>query len=182
MPPTEEIVETEVTEEGQEPEAKKVPSAKENSVPLSRLNEVIADRNSVRKELDELKAQIAEANRKQAEMQGNYKSLYEEAAPKAKLADELEKTLKNVLEVQIAEIPEKLRSLVPSTLSPSQQLEWIAKNRELLTKPRGAPIGSGAGGRTPEKGEDEVELSDEEKAWAKSFGVSEKDYAKHKTV
>ena len=159
-------------------------STGEHQVPISRLNEEIGKRKAMEERLALLEQASKEAEVKRLKEAEDYRKLYEDAEkelatvkPRAAIAEESEKTLRSVLENQIAELPENLRSLVPDEMTTQQKLSWLSKNKALLLKPKAVDIGAGKqGGSAPEG----ATLSPEEMEFAKSFGVKPEDYAKHK--
>ena len=121
---------------------------------------------------------------KQLQEQGKYKELAEERAkalaealPKAEQLEAYEATLKEFLQAQIEEIPEEKRSLIPTMLPVKEQLAWLAVNRTLLMKTTAPKIGAGTQGGSESKG---VDLTDEERAYARKFKMTDEDYAKYK--
>ncbi len=100
-----------------------------------------------------------------------------ETRAKADKLDSYEKTLKGVLDAQVGQIPENLRGLVPEAMSTEEQLEWIAKNKQLLMKSQPFDIGAGKG-RGSSSTEESIPLTKEQKVAAKKAGVPEVEYAK----
>ena len=69
---------------------------------------------------------------KKLEEAGKFQDLYNVAKPKAERAEKLEEKVQNILDARIAQIPEDKRSLIPSSLAPEDQLEYIETNAALL--------------------------------------------------
>ena len=172
------------TEDKQDVKEGAAPEA--HMIPKTRLDEVLAREKKEKERADALElrlnaletAKLAEAN--------DYKALYErsqlelaEVKPVAATVDEAKKVLESVLAAQVAEIPEAHRGLIPAELPVQAQLNWIAKNKTLLLKPRPFDIGAGAG-NNGEAGGNGSDLSEDEVAFAKSFGTKPADYSKFK--
>jgi phage I-like protein len=179
----EEKVEKVVEEKAEESSA---PSASkdEHMIPKSRLDEEIAKRRVLEERLSLLEHASKEAEIKRLKETEDYKGLYEkvekelaEIRPRAAIAESSEKTLRGVLENQIADLPENMRALIPAELTTQQQLQWLSKNKALLVKPKPVDIGAGRqGGGAPEG----TPLTPEEIETAKAFGMKPEDYAKNK--
>lgn len=156
----------------------------EHMVPKSRLDEVL----KAKKEMEDRLLAIEKAQKESEEKRMIEQQKYQELAetrqkeiealrPKAAIAEESEKTLTSVLTVQISEIPESLRQLVPDQLTTIQKLEWIAKNKAVLLKPKGPDLGGGRqGGSAPST----ADLAPEEIETAKRYGMTPEEYAKYK--
>jgi flagellar biosynthesis/type III secretory pathway protein FliH len=121
---------------------------------------------------------------KQLEESGQYKQLADERAKalaeaqaKAEKYEETQEVLKKHLDAQIEEIPENKRSLVPTALSVTEQLDWISQNRSLLSK--AVPFDTGAGKKGGSGGQS-VTLSEDEMKVAQHYGMTPEEYAKHK--
>jgi hypothetical protein len=156
----------------------------ENMIPKARLDEVIKERDDARRKADAMEKAQQEAERKRLEESAEYKKLYESTLadvtalkPKAEQVDAYEATLKEILDAQIAELPEEFRGVVPDGLPTQGKLNWLAKNKSIFMKPEPYDIGAGKKGTQPGK---KTELTEEEKAFARQFGVSEEEYAKNK--
>ena len=155
----------------------------EHMIPKSRFDEINAERQSLAARLAQIEAERQAETEKRLEEQSRWKELAENRAQElaqakaeaAKVA-EYETTLTGLLEKQIADIPEDRRALIPAYGTTQQRLEWIANNRALLTAPQPFPIGAGRQGG----GENlNVQLTPEELATAKKFGLTPEDYAKY---
>lgn len=163
--------------------AEKKKAAGEHQIPKSRLDAEIAKRTAAEVELAALRQKNADDERKRLEEQNNFKALYETARienetlkQKAASIDSYESTLHNVLESEIALIPEAKRALVPEELSTQQKLSWISKNRALLVAPAPPNVGAGQRGGSDTN---TSEMTDEEKAIAKNYGIPEAEYQKY---
>lgn len=146
---------------------------------VKRASDAESEATRLKKERDNEQADLLQK-------QGEYKTLYEQEKQKrealeAKVGqiDSYEQTLTGLLEAELKQLPETSRKLVPDDLSTQQKLNYIAKNRALLTKPA-APGDLGAGKRGNGPTKDDVELSAPEKELARRFGMSEKEYAKYR--
>ncbi|MFA5379184.1 MAG: hypothetical protein WC455_25740 [Dehalococcoidia bacterium] len=151
-------------------------------IPKQRFDEV----NEKRKALETRLAEMEKANKLAEEQRliekEDFKKLYEDTRgeleslrPKAAVAEESEKTLRSVLDAQVADLPESVRDMVPEGTT-SYKLEWLSKHKAKLMKPAPYDIGAGKqGGGAP----DMVTLTPEELAAAKRTGVKPEDYAKN---
>ena len=165
------------------PEARKI-FEETNAGLLSALKKERDANKAAAERLATIEKENQERLEKQLTEQGKYKELAEERAkalaemqPKADQLEAAQATLKAVLDAQIENIPEAKRSLVPSKLSTEDQLEWIAKNAAQLSKSPSIDQGSGRQGGTQDA---LVELTPEEREYAKKMGVKPEDYAKNK--
>lgn len=156
----------------------------ENMIPKSRLDEVIAQRDAAQKKAEALEKAQQDAEKKRLEEANQYKELYEKAQteltglkPKAAQVEEYEKTLTDLLDAQVEELPEEFQDVVPDGLSTKQKLDWLAKNKSKFMKAEPFDIGAGKRGTRPEK---KQELTPEERQIAADYGMTEEEYAKHK--
>ena len=156
----------------------------EHMIPKSRLDEVIQERNEMKSQIAALQKASQEAEEQRLKDQEQWKELAEKRQqeieglkPRAVVAEEQEKTLKDYLTAQIEEIPESLHSLIPEQLTTMQKLQWLAVNRAKLIKPSGPDIGAGVRGAG---GESAYKLTPDEKQAAKLFGLSDEEYVKYK--
>ena len=100
---------------------------------------------------------------------------------KAEQVADYQEAMETLFEAQLADIPEEMRSLVPSKdeMSIRQRIAWIAKNKKLLLKPVAPNIGAGqrgtstSGASVPGR-----ELTADEKSVAKAFDYTEDEYKK----
>ena len=153
-------------------------SQPENRVPQSRFNEVVAARNAAEAELKKFRDAAAAAEQQEALKKGEFEKVIGDLKPKAERADALEKTLKEYLDAEIADIPEDMRSLVPQG-DVTAQLSWVkqAKGRGLFTKKPVAPPMDG-GERGDGGGNSSVKLTPEQKETARKAGMTEDQFAK----
>jgi hypothetical protein len=188
---TDEVKDTNLNGNEQEPTKEDHPPAEaqktEHMIPKTRLDEEIQKRKDAEARATALEAEKNSQLETQLAEQGKYKELAEERnnkiaelQPKADKLEEYEKTLLDVLESQIKEIPEEFRGMVPEALSTQQKLNWIAANKSKLMKSQPFDIGAGKRGGTD--GKPTLELTEEEKATAKRFGVPLDEYAKFKNM
>jgi len=119
------------------------------------------------------------------EKQGEFKALYEAERQKRLTAEgkvahveTLEKVLQDALDAELKALPEATRKLVPVELSVQQQLSYISRNRALLTK-EFPPKDLGSGKRGSGK-QESVDLTTDEVAIAKRFGMKPEEYAKYR--
>lgn len=112
----------------------------ENSIPYARFKEVNARAKSAEKRLAELEAAEAARQEDEAKKRGDYDKLINDLKPKAARAAELEATLREYLDAEIADIPEDKRDLIPEG-DIAAQLRWVkaAKAKGLFTAPPKAP-------------------------------------------
>lgn len=152
----------------QEPQAPadadpKKPEQQEHMIPKSRLDEVLQAKKELEDRLDALDKANKEAEEQRLKDTNDWKALAEKRQqeieglkPKASVAEEQEKSLQKLLEAQIEEIPEDMRSLIPEQLSTLQKLDWLAANRSKLIKPLGPDIAAGRQGAGGGKGAGEI--------------------------
>lgn len=184
--PTEPVVEPVAEPAVTQPQAAPAQPAKtgEPSIPKSRFDEVNTKYHELQTRLEAIEAerkaevekQLAEQNKWQELADKRGKELVEAQNKVAKLSD-YEKTLEKLLAVEVEQIPEGKRSLLPDEMTTLQKLNWIAKNKPILTAPAPFDIGAGkqGGGETVT-----INLSSEEIEFARKFGVKPEDYAKNK--
>lgn len=156
----------------------------EHMIPKSRFDEVNEERRKLSERLAQIEAEQKAETEKRLTEQSQFKELAEKrgeelakAQAEAAKVTAYEKTLGDVLAAQVASLPEEKRALVPEELSTSQKLAWIAKNAAILKAP--APFGIGAG-RMGGSEDKKIDLTPEELAVAKSFGMTPEEYAKNK--
>jgi hypothetical protein len=169
------------------PEGTTAPPAtqSEHMVPISRLNEVIADRKKLEDKVATMEAaEKAETEKRLAE-QNQWKEVAEKrgeelvkAQAEAAKVGGMEATLAQVLAAQVEALPKDKRALVPDALTTQGKLDWLAKNAAILKAPAAFDIGAGHLGG----GEDNTPpvLSPEEEQVAAAFGMKKEDYAKNR--
>lgn len=152
-------------------------------IPKERFDEV----NNRMKEFEK-RAKAAEKALKQAqtsrlEEQEQYKELYEQATgelselkPLVEQVEGWKETLQKLYNAQVEEIPEEYRQLIPEELSINQKLNWISRNKALLSKPIAPKSGAGEQGKAGN--EIKIELTPEQKETARRFGYTEEEYMK----
>ena len=161
------------------------PESNEPMLPKSRFDEVNEKRIAAEAELAKLKQERQAEIDKQLEEQGKWKDIADKRAQKlldaenkAKEVDSLQATLKKMLEKELESLPDESKKLIPTKLSVSDQLDYITTNRAILSKPSAPDINAGnRGAGDPEEG---TELTAEEIAYCKKFGVKPEDYKKYK--
>lgn len=178
--PTEEVT---AATQSPAPSATQDDKKTENMIPKSRLDEVIAQRDAAQRKAEALEKAQQDAEKKRLEEASEYKKLYETTQtelsslkPKAEQVEAYEKTLQEILEAQVAELPEEFKDIVPDGLSTKQKLDWLAKNKSKFMKAEPFDIGAGKRGVKPDK---KTELTPEQKEMARQYGLSEEEYAKH---
>lgn len=176
----------ETTNNGQSPAGAENTGHQDGYVPRSRLNEVIAEREQLRKERAALLAIQQAENEKRLQDQQEwqklaeqYKSELEQVKPLAQRVNEFEEALRNTAAAQIEQLPEDMRPLVPEYDDPRQTLDWLNKNAARLMR-QPAP-GTDAGVRGDGKN-GVAGLTDAEKAIARRLRISDDDYAKQKAL
>lgn len=150
-------------------------------------NEAAANRVALKKANDEkAKAQAEAAKREQERLaeQGNYKTLSEQLQaerdgllPHKQRAETLEAMIRASNDARIAQVPENLRTLIPTELPPEKVAAYLDANWTLLNGRAAPNIDAGAGGGTPGGGSG---LTAEEKQFAAGMGVTEEEFAKAK--
>lgn len=113
-----------------------------------------------KKQADELQKRLqiyeqaeAETKRKKAEDEGRHSEIIAELEPKAKRVEELEKTVKAILDAELEAVPEEFRDLIPAG-DVTAQLEWLraARAKGLFEKKQqrqAPPTDAGANGDNP---------------------------------
>lgn len=97
----------------------------------------------------------ADAEQKRLAEEGKFKELVDTLKPKAERADALELALKGYFDLEVADVPEEKRTLIPQG-SVETQLTWLknAKAQGIFGAPKTPPAGSDQGkkgdGNTPE--------------------------------
>jgi hypothetical protein len=165
------------------PEARKV-FEQVNANLLTALEKEREAHREAQKRASVLEKTAQESEKNRLKDKEDYKKLYEEAEkelatykPKAEKLETYETIMKDNLAAQLAEIPEERRSLVPSWASVEDQLKYIAQNRALLSKSTAFDIGAGKlGGGNNKK---TVELTDDQRIFARNTGVTDEEYAKN---
>lgn len=150
-----------------------------------RFKELVQAAKDSKTRADALEQAAQAAEKKRLEEAQDFKKLYEQAQaeitnlkPKAESLGEMETTLKSVLDVEIATLPEQFRDVVPDG-TPKQQLEWLSKHKSKFMKPESFDIGAGAkGAKKPD--DKNAELSAEEKVAAQAIGMTQEEYLKFK--
>lgn len=157
---------------------------KDQMVPIGRLDDEITKRKEAERQLAEMKARDVEREKEALKAKEDWKALYEGAQaeiaalkPIAARVEGQDKTMQSLLDAQMATIPEARRVLIPESLSVSEKLDYIAKTRNLLAAPVPPDLGAGKRGGGEEK---KVNLTTEEIAMAKSFGMSPEQYQAQK--
>ena len=188
------MAEPQNTDSGQQPQTtESTPPAEaqttENSIPQSRFNQVISERNELQQRLVALETAQQQNQDKELADQNRYKELAEQLQ---KRLDELQAieaentrnraALQASNEIRLQQIPEDKRSYLPDDYDdPVKVGAWLDKNLALLIDP-GKPSppkldgGSGSGGGVG----DAPRLTEQERAYAAAANISEDAYAKQK--
>jgi hypothetical protein len=147
------------------------------SIPYDRFQQVNEAKKAAEKRLAELEA--AEKKRLDDELaaNGEYQKLIDDLKPKATRADELEKTVKLLLDAEIEKIPTAMRDLIPPG-TVDFQLAWIAQanTKGLFNRTPAPQTDAGATGDKKPAG---VKLTPAQQKYARSAGMSDEEYAKH---
>lgn len=120
-------------------ETKPEVSVEELQKQVAALNREAAERRVTAKsaldELETLRQEKVEAERRAAEEKGEYKELYEEVNTKAQTLEEQAASLSGVidsyLQSEIEKVPEDKREAIPD-LPPEKKLEWLQKHGHTL--------------------------------------------------
>jgi hypothetical protein len=122
------------------------------------IKDLRAESANHRKAKSAAEQQAALAAEQAAKEQGKWQELATAYEPKAKRADELERYIAETLDAELANVPEKLKALVPEGMDALGRLRWLqtAKAAGLfapLNPPRtDAGSGNGQGGMVPPRG------------------------------
>lgn len=111
------------------------------------LKEVVKESMGRKEKLRTYETEREKAEEKRLAEQGEYKGLVDKLKPQAERMEAVDATLKEILALEIADIPEDKRELIPQG-TPEVQLKWVkqAKAKGLFSAPEGAPA---AGGEAP---------------------------------
>jgi len=98
--------------------------------------------SEIRKE-SKVKKEKAEKEALEAkEKKGEFEEIVKDLKPKAEKAAEYEEVINEIVDKEIQNIPEDIRSLIPDELSPAAKLRYIANNRSRLMPETGVkPVG-----------------------------------------
>lgn len=109
----EENIKTEAQEQGvkEAPDTKVV--EKDNSVPFSRFNEVIAERNELRQNMDKLSKEKEQARAEKLEKDGEYQTLLAEERQRAKDLEEKYNSTNETLNAYVTDEKSRLLSKLP---------------------------------------------------------------------
>ncbi len=156
----------------------------ENMVPQSRFNEVNNALKDMRAELDALKTANQTAETTRLEEQQEWQTLAETRKAEIDRLKGVEEqftsvnaTLDALLEAQLAELSDDAKAMVPKQLSKQDQINWIAENRQRLTRPAAPDMHAGARGDSVPP---ETAITAEERPAFIASGMSQKDWNKKK--
>lgn len=131
--------------EPQEPSEPKTPAESQNTKqpkePKSGKDPIMIPKtrfDQVKEELNTLKQEQEEADRKAREKQGEYEGLYQQTSQELSKTKEdyqqtqtrveqLEGVMNSMLDSKLTNVPEEYHDLIPDNLSPEQKLSWISK-------------------------------------------------------
>lgn len=105
---------------------KEEPKKEDESVPKARLDAEVARRHKAEEENKALRAAQEAAAKKALEEQNNFKELYGKVEPRAKLADEMELSVKEYFDAEVADLTDEQKALIPEG-AVHKQLAWIKK-------------------------------------------------------
>lgn len=130
------------------------------------------------------RTQVQEREQQRLAAEGNFRALAEQHERRAKALEPYEARARALEEkiaagnaARIANIPETDQSLVPKGLSPEDLAAWLDTNYARLTARRAPNLDGGAG----TGGNGATALTDEQRAMAKRFGLTEEQYRKNMT-
>lgn len=140
------------TTQNTETPAQSTTTTAEQQIPKARFDEVNTRAKAAEAELERIKTEREEADRKAAEKNGEWQKLAEQhtaelssVKPKLKAAEETVERLTTALEKHVKllrkDVPEHISGLL-DRLDPVDQLDWITKNQEQLG-PGGVMRGNG---------------------------------------
>ena len=132
------------------------------------------------KSLSERLSAIEQGTRKRLEEEGNYRELankhaadLESLKPLAERAQALEAIIRESNEARIKSVPENMRNLIPVDYAPERLQAWLNANEGLLRRSPAPDFDAGAGGSG---GSASTKLTDDQRAMAKRFGMTEEQY------
>ena len=137
-----------------------------------------------RKALQAMATETSKREQERLQAEGKWKELAEARErelmglkPYEERASTLETILKQQNAARIAQIPEDMRTIIPSDYAPERLSAWLDSNFAKLTRPIAPNIDAGAGGMG---GTPPMKLSDDEMAIARKVGLTAEQYAKWK--
>lgn len=132
------------------------------------------------KSLSERLSAIEEGTRKRLEEEGNFRELAQKRAadleslkPLAERAQALEAIIRESNEARVKAVPENMRNLIPMDYAPEKLQAWLNANEALLRRSPAPDFDAGAGGSG---GSASTKLTEEQRAMAKRFGLTEEQY------
>ena len=154
-------------------------------IPKTRFDEVNTRAQRAEAELERIKAEQKAATEKRLAEQQEWQQLAESrgeelanAQAKAAQVEAYEQVMKANIEAELKLLSDHGKSLFPENYSTVEQWNWLQKNRSILMKPEAPPTSSSRGAGGPAGAA--VELTAEEQAMARKFGMSAEEYAKYK--
>jgi hypothetical protein len=137
-----------------------------------------------RKALQAMATETSKREQERLQAEGKWKELAEARErelmglkPYEERASTLETILKQQNAARIAQIPEDMRTIIPSDYAPERLSAWLDANVAKLTRPIAPNLDAGAGGMG---GTPSVKLTDDEMAIARKVGMTAEQYAKWK--
>lgn len=129
-------IEKQGTEETKPPVEEKKP-VEETKPPVEEKKPVEENKDS--KELDTLKTELAEAQKKAEQVEtlaGEVKTLTETVTAKDSIIKEYEELIGTLVATKLEQVPEEYKELIPDNLDLKQQLNWLdkAEAKGLFTK------------------------------------------------
>lgn len=129
-----------------------------------RINAEVGRRHKAEARVKELEDKAKADNEAALKATGEYKKLYEDIAPRAKLAEELEGSVKTYLAAELDGLSDEQKALIPEA-PPHKQLEWLKKAKAAGVFGKQNPPdktfnGKPKGGLPPEKWYLELEDND----------------------
>lgn len=99
--------------------------------------DLLKETMSRKQELKDLNDKLAKQKQDELTEQGKWKELHDGLKPKAERLDAVEATIKEILELEIADVPADKRELIPAG-TPEAQLKWVktAKAKGLFNAPQ----------------------------------------------
>ena len=153
-------------------------------IPKDRFDEVNSKYRELLAQVEKDNAAATAAEQERLRKQGEFQQLFEaekqktgELAGKAARAEQLDKVITESNTRRIAQLPEAMRTLVPTALPPEQVASYLDANWTLLQGAAAPDTDAGAGAGAG-SGKKPIALTAEQKATAKAMGMTDEAYAK----
>ena len=151
-------------------------SERESMIPRARFDEVYEQLKELKKWREGQEKADAKRQEQERLQRGEHEEVIAELKPKAERAERLEGVLVSMLEVEIEQIPDKFKSLIPDG-DVAAKLDWIAKAKSAgvftPAKPTPPDINATEGSTAQNAGYSEDVLN-----WANMLGISPEAYIK----